>query len=255
VAGGVGILTLVLALWTAAREPRRGVRGLAWGALAAVAAQAVLGGLTVRWMLPTAVSVAHACLAQTFLCLLVALAYATSREWLAVTPGALEDRTGLRGASGLLASLVYVQLVLGAIMRHLDSRSWSGSRLAIPDFPLSLGRVVPPLDSAAVAIHFAHRIGALLVLGAAVLLARRAHRLANPLFTRPALGLLGLVVLQIALGATTVLTGKGVLPATAHVANGAAVLGASVFLGLRAFRRLHPSPVGAFTGVTHPAAP
>src|SRR5688500_5578535 len=78
----VGLLTLILAVWTARVEARPGVRRLAWSALWAVVAQGVLGGLTVLLYLPPAISVAHACLAQTFLCLTIALAYATSREWL-----------------------------------------------------------------------------------------------------------------------------------------------------------------------------
>jgi cytochrome c oxidase assembly protein subunit 15 len=80
-AATVGLLTLVLAVWTTVDERRRGVRGLAWGALGAVVAQGLLGGLTVLYLLPPAVSVLHACLAQTFFCLIIALAYTTSREW------------------------------------------------------------------------------------------------------------------------------------------------------------------------------
>ena len=58
-ATAVGFLTLVLAVWTARAEPRPGVRRLAWAALAAVITQGVLGGLTVIYLLPTPVSVAH----------------------------------------------------------------------------------------------------------------------------------------------------------------------------------------------------
>src|SRR5688572_615520 len=83
-ATAVGFLTLVLAIWTARAEPRRGVRRLAWAALAAVITQGVLGGLTVIYLLPTPVSVAHACLAQLFFCTMIALATVTSREWIAV---------------------------------------------------------------------------------------------------------------------------------------------------------------------------
>src|SRR5688500_14902935 len=75
-ATAVGLLTLVLALWTARREPRASVRRLAWTALAAVITQGLLGGLTVLFLLPAPISVTHACLAQVFLCVLVALAYA-----------------------------------------------------------------------------------------------------------------------------------------------------------------------------------
>src|SRR5438132_12273459 len=62
VASTVGFLTLVLALWTAQAERRATVRRLAWAALAAVIAQGLLGGLTVLFLLPKAISIAHACL-------------------------------------------------------------------------------------------------------------------------------------------------------------------------------------------------
>jgi cytochrome c oxidase assembly protein subunit 15 len=75
----VGFLTLVLAFWTWRRESRAGVRRLGWAALAAVIAQGLLGGLTVIFLLPTAISVTHACLAQTFFLMTIAMAYATSR--------------------------------------------------------------------------------------------------------------------------------------------------------------------------------
>ena len=63
VATAVGILTILLAVWLSRREPRAWVRRLGYAALAAVVAQGVLGGLTVLFLLPMAVSVAHACLA------------------------------------------------------------------------------------------------------------------------------------------------------------------------------------------------
>jgi len=62
----VGVLTTVLAVWYWQKESRNWVRNLALGALAAVIAQGVLGGLTVLFLLPTPVSVSHATLAQTF---------------------------------------------------------------------------------------------------------------------------------------------------------------------------------------------
>ena len=71
VAATVGLLTVVLAFWLWRAEPRRWVRRLGWVALATVVAQGVLGGITVLFYLPVAVSVAHACLAQIFFCLVV----------------------------------------------------------------------------------------------------------------------------------------------------------------------------------------
>ena len=66
IAGTVAVLTAIMALWLKLREPRRWVRRLGGLALLAVVLQAVLGGLTVIFLLPDAISIAHACLAQTF---------------------------------------------------------------------------------------------------------------------------------------------------------------------------------------------
>ena len=67
-AATVGLLTVVLALWLWNREPRKWVQRLGVGALITVVCQGILGGITVLFLLPTAVSVSHAALAQIFLC-------------------------------------------------------------------------------------------------------------------------------------------------------------------------------------------
>ena len=235
-ASAVGFLTLVLAVWTGRTEQRRGVRWLAWTALAVVVAQGVLGGLTVLLLLPTSISVAHACLAQTFFCLVIALAYSTSAEWQAGGDGRPEDAQGLRPAAALATGVVFLQLVVGALMRHM------GAGLAIPDFPLAFGRLLPPSWSAAVTVHFAHRLGALLATVAIAVLLVRARRAGDTRLSRPALLAAALVAVQLALGATTVLSGKAVLPTTAHVATGAAILGTCWMLTLRAWRLTRPGP-------------
>jgi cytochrome c oxidase assembly protein subunit 15 len=242
VASFVGLLTLVLAVWTARAEPRRGVRRLAWLALLAVVLQGLLGGLTVIFYLPPWISIAHACLAQTFLCLAVALAYATSREWLAATGGVSGAGHVVIGGVAATAT-VFVQLLLGALMRH------TGAGLAIPTFPLAFGRLVPPLDDVRVAVHFAHRVGALLVAATVVHLAWRAQGSRQPRLRWLGWALGALVVLQIALGALAVLTGKAVTPTTLHVATGAAILGGCFLLTLRARRlgQAEAPPVQAAT--------
>jgi cytochrome c oxidase assembly protein subunit 15 len=248
VATFVGLLTLVLAVWTARRERRRGVRALAWGALATVVAQGLLGGLTVLFLLPTPVSVFHACLAQAFFCLTLALAFVTSREWIDAGPPA-EDVASVRPAAALATAAVFAQLLLGALMRH------TGAGLAIPDFPLALGRLVPPLDTVPVALHFLHRLGALAVAAAAVYLARQAWRSRDRRFRRPATLLLVLVGAQVALGAAAVLTAKSVIPTTAHVATGAAVLGLCWLVTLRARRHLRrPQAMAVLTAPLPDAA-
>ena len=226
----VGFLTLCLAVWTARAEPRRGVRRLAWACLLAVVLQGLLGGLTVIYLLPLAVSVTHACLAQTFFCLMIALAYATSREWLSAPVPEPSGEAGLRRVAPVLTAVVFAQLILGALMRHM------GAGLAIPDLPLAFGRLLPPLTDAAVAVHFAHRVGALLVLVATVYCVTSAWPVRDRRFRRGALAILALVLTQISLGALTVLSRRAVVPATLHVALGAASLGASWLLTLRVYR-------------------
>jgi cytochrome c oxidase assembly protein subunit 15 len=226
VATTVGILTVVLAVWLAKREPRWWVRRLGLLAVATVVAQGVLGGLTVIFLLPTAVSVAHACLAQTFFCLVVAIAVVTSPRWDPQPDGA---RASASRVAALAAGAVFVQLVIGAVMRHTKAG------LAIPDFPLALGRLVPAIDSFPVAIAFAHRAWALVVAGLVFWAAAAAHRSG---LRRSALFLASLVPTQVALGALTVLSRKGVAITTAHVATGALLLGTSLAVSLGARSRV-----------------
>ncbi len=238
VAATVGLLTMVLAAWFLKREPRPWVRGVAVLAGGAVVAQGLLGGLTVLLRLPASVSVAHACLAQGFFCLTVVLAVATSRGFVEGGPvPPVEEPAPALWILGAAASfLVYGQLVLGAVMRH------TGAGLAIPDVPLAFGRIVPPLLSFEIAIHFAHRVGALVVLATVIWMAARALR-RHPHradLTRPARLALLLVVAQILLGAASVTTRLAVLPATAHVVTGALLLATCLVLTLRAAHGVLP---------------
>jgi cytochrome c oxidase assembly protein subunit 15 len=225
----------VLAIWIFLREKRRSIGWLAAAALAAVIVQGMLGGITVLFLLPPAVSVLHACLAQAFFCLTVALAVVTGRNW----PGdrGAAPRRDLRGWAAAATLAIYLQLILGAVMRH------TGAGLAIPDFPLALGRLVPPLGDAKVAIHFAHRLWALVVVLLIAAVVRRALRSpeGRPALFSPAILMALLAALQIALGAFTVLSGKAVVPTTAHVATGAALLGTSVVLTLRVWAPVRPA--------------
>ncbi len=228
----VGCLTVILAVWTWLKEKRNFVRYLALAALGTVIAQGILGGLTVMF-LPPAVSTAHACLAQAFFCLTIAIALFTSPGWKRGLP-AVEDRGGsprLPALCAITTAAVYVQLILGALMRHTDSG------LAIPDFPLMLGHIIPPFNSPKVVIHFAHRMGALVVAVMIIWTFTRIYRAYSDhrLLYRPAVTMLALLFIQLTLGATTVLTAKAVIPTTAHVATGALVLGTSFLLTLRAF--------------------
>jgi cytochrome c oxidase assembly protein subunit 15 len=232
IAGTVGLLTLGLAVWAQRREPRRWVRRLGWTAFGAVVAQALLGGLTVRLFLPPAVSISHAALAQAFLCLVVAMAVVTSARWRAEesVPPAGDQR--LRRLATAAVAVLYLQILVGAVMRHL------GAGLAIPTFPDVFGGLLPPSWSFGVGIHYAHRAGALaaaVVLAVVAARALRRHR-GRPALVVPALGALALAAAQITLGALVVLSGKAVVPNTAHVATGAALLGCTLVLALECWR-------------------
>jgi heme a synthase len=233
VASFVGFLTVVLTLWTWFGERRTWVRWLAVAALAAVILQGVLGGLTVLFLRPAPVSTLHACLAQTFFCLVISIALFTSPSWKQGLPliKSHAESIPLQTLCAATTALIYVQLILGALMRHTNSG------LAIPDFPLAFGRIIPPFTSEKIVIHFAHRVGATLV---AVMVLWTFSRIArsyseSQLLFRPALAMTILLAIQISLGALTVWTAKAVIPTTAHVATGALVLGTSLLLTLRTF--------------------
>ncbi|HZV12998.1 MAG TPA: COX15/CtaA family protein, partial [Candidatus Kapabacteria bacterium] len=257
IASFVGFLTVILALWIWRAEKRSWVQKLGWASLGTVIAQGILGGLTVLFFLPTAISTGHALIAQTFFCLVITIAYVNSKEGLhefdKIRDGA---RSGLRRLCVMAAGMVFLQLLIGAWMRH------SEAGLAIPDFPLSYGKLLPPVSESDLAqanllrlhlnlppvtlsqiwIHFAHRIGALVV---TVLLLRMVTRIlmkyrTERRFLLPAVALILLLFMQITLGALTVLSGKNPYIATAHVATGALILGITLLTTLRSYHLVTP---------------
>ena len=228
IASVVGFLIVVLAIWLWRAEPRAWVRRLGYVALAAVIVQGVLGGITVLFFLPDPVSIAHAGLAQLVFCLTIAIALVTSPGWTRGTPG--DDRT-LQKIAAVTTGVIYVQIIVGATMRH------TGAGLAIPDFPLAFGQIVPPVWSGPIAIHYAHRVGAAIVSILALATAGHVlyhHRREGGL-RRPAILLVALLVVQVTLGALTVLSGKHYVINSLHVVTGALVLGTSLVLTLRAY--------------------
>ena len=234
IASTVGFLILVLAFWLWRAEPRRWVRRLGFIALGAVITQGVLGGITVLWYLPDPISIAHASLAEIVFCLTTTIALVTSPGWrqrYAQHGPAPDDRTLQRVARVTLA-VVYLQIVIGATMRHTDAG------LAIPDFPWMFGHLIPDHWDPKIAIHFAHRVGALCV--TLMLLATTGHVFAHhrrrPELLRPSILLLVLVSVQITLGALTVLSHKEYVINSFHVVTGACVLVTTLVLTLRAHR-------------------
>ena len=129
-------------------ESRKTVRLLGVIAFVAILAQALLGGLTVLFLLPPAVSSAHAALAEIVFALTAVVALMCSKTWKTqlATGGAsslpLEEnpKISLNGEEARSAfrwvvaatAAIYLQIVLGAVMRH------TGAGLAIPDTTFAL---------------------------------------------------------------------------------------------------------------------
>ena len=241
IASTVGFLIVVLVIWLWRSEPRAWVRRLGYIALAAVITQGVLGGITVLWYLPDPISIAHASLAQIVFSLTMTIAVVTSPGWMRAyspldsrgsEPLARGDDRVLQRIAIVSAAVVYAQIIVGATMRH------TGAGLAIPDFPLAFGQLIPPHWDEKIAIHFAHRVGALLATACIVATTAHVfyHHRRRAELVRPALLLLALLATQITLGAFTVLTRKDVLINSLHVVTGGCVLATTVVLALRAHR-------------------
>ena len=242
IASSVGALTIVLAVWLWTKESRRWLRWFGVAALGAVIAQGLLGGLTVLLFLPPAVSTAHAALAEIFFCMTVAIALFTSPDWIRGYDGGADPRVGPRGRTGpslrRLATcttiVIFAQILVGATMRH------TGAGLAIPDFPLMFGHVVPNHWDAKIAVHFAHRLGAIVVaiavLATAVCIWRRHPDRVE--LAQPALILVLLAVAQVTLGALTVITARNPWINSVHVVCGALILTTSLVITLRSWRGL-----------------
>ena len=241
IASTVGFLILVLAVWMWRAEPRAWVRRLGYIALGAVVTQGVLGGITVLWYLPDPISIAHASLAEIVFCLTATIALVESPAWKRRYRGAPVDDTVLRRVAATTTAFIYLQIVIGATMRHTDAG------LAIPDFPYAFGHVLPPHWDPKIAIHFAHRVGALVV--TCFILATTGHVLYHQRSRRelvwPSIVLLCLLPLQITLGALTVLTGKHYIINSLHVVTGASVLVTSLILTLRTFRVRFADQIGS----------
>ncbi len=265
VASSVGFLVIVLAVWTALKEPRQWVRRVAWVALALVLLQGLLGGLRVilngSGFLGTTAGVVfgmcHAALAQVFFSVIGAIAFFTSKTWNHLRPGQmLPALANVPGRTAAITLLILGQLLIAATIRHQHAP------LAIPDFPLAYGHFYPPTDPdflmsvnqrrmnvvqdsdvTAFQIHLqmAHRFVAALILGSVLTLGWQLIQ-GGGLLARFGALWSGLILIQVGLGAATIWTNKSVDIATAHVAVGALSLLTGVLLAAATQRMRGPAP-------------
>ena len=258
IASTVGFLTIILAIWIWRGDRRRWMRNLGFAALGAVILQGVLGGLRVT-MLKAEIGIFHALLAQAFLGMLIVIVLATSRLWFRISeidsiPRA--TRTLFRVVI-CTTIVIYVQLGLGATMRHQHRD------LSIFDFPLAYGALVPDTSPAKLAeinawrdaralsdvtafqiwLQLLHRFTAVVIAAgviASLFLARKTRENARVLSRFADLWFL-LLACQIMLGAWVIWSNKAADIATTHVAVGAAMFALGVALSAICLRRLRGS--------------
>jgi cytochrome c oxidase assembly protein subunit 15 len=250
IASTVGMLTIILAVWLWFVKSRRWVRMLGLAAVGAVILQGILGGLRVT-MLKDQIGIFHACLAQAFFALMVIIALVTAPSWMHPGAGTLRTAKRLQHVALLTTVLIYVQLALGATMRHQHRD------LSITDFPIAYGQWIPDTSPGAIAeinaardrvgmsdvsagqiwLQMAHRFGALLVaVGVIWFFASVRRERPSPLRRLSTAWLIGVFV-QIGLGAWTIWSNKAADIATAHVALGATMLGLGAIICAFCFRR------------------
>ena len=240
----VGILSLGLLIFMWLREERVWMRTLSRILVLLVVLQGALGGARVRFdalniqtehnLIAQSFAVVHACGAMIILGILVALTLGSSRFW-------IERKSGLKksvpksirfwGVASTVA--VFLQVLMGAVMRHAEAG------LAIAKFPLARpGSLLPAYWNFDISIHFAHRVGAVLV--SIILLVYLSKLWANAntrkAFAIGIMSVLGILFLQVWLGAQTIWTVRNIHVATIHHLVGAFLLASTWALAFLSYR-------------------
>ena len=243
-AGTLGVLLCMM--WFFAVRLRQSA-GLASAIVAVVVFQATLGKWTVTMLLKPAIVTAHLLGGMTILALLCW--YFLGRRAYSAGP---EARALRRPAAAALA-VVVVQIALGGWV------SANYAALACLDLPLCRGQLMPPMDfanafhvvrelgqtadgallsnEALTAIHWTHRLFAVVVLAKVGWVAYRAF----PIMRTLAIVTGALVALQFSLGLANVAFSLPLPLAAAHNAGAAGLLLALVVLNFFSFRGLRPS--------------
>jgi cytochrome c oxidase assembly protein subunit 15 len=203
--------------------------------------QGILGGLRVT-MLKDEIGIFHACVAQAFLALLVVIALVTTSFWRSLDEIDTSSKkfAPIRSLAIAIALAIYVQLALGATMRHQHRD------LSILDFPTANGAWIPDTNATTLAkinarrdarglsdvdafqiwLQMTHRFIALLIGIGVIAFCSRVRRYARqvPALKKLSMWWIAFLLVQLTLGAWTIWSNKAADIATAHVAVGAIML-------------------------------
>jgi len=259
VATTLGMVIITLLVWAVARRNDRDQPLIPVALLfAIVCLQGALGALTVTLLLKPLIVTAHLFGGLTTLSLLWWLSISPERRTLSV------PELGLRK----FALLAFVVLVLQIFLGGWTSTNYAA--VACPDFPTCGRSWWPPMDfhdafvlwrgvsldyeggvlanPARMAIHFTHRLGAvvtgLLLLSLGLSTVMRAK---SPRLLRAGIFVMIAVLLQIAIGIATVHLGVPLTLATLHNAGAATLVVAMVWL----LRALWPGPTARVVPFSH----
>ena len=243
----VGLVAIAIVAVAFAKEHRRWVKGLCVGLLVMVIAQGALGGMRVV-LSDRTLAMLHGCFGPAFFALCAIAAVVTGRTWRGTGPEVGSEagpktvsswtRLSVLMAGGLVG-LSYVQLVFGAMLRHVQPTA------------------APAHFTGVVATHV---MTAFALGGLAMIVWMRIRRCGDLTLSRPSGILLGLVGLQMALGIATwvvnygwpsfmtwvpqsesfLIRAKGFVDSiivTGHVATGSLILAISAMLWVRLWRR------------------
>jgi cytochrome c oxidase assembly protein subunit 15 len=243
----MGLITIGLVVWLWRREERGWVRHLGLWALGIVLLQGIIGGqrvtlnaIDVPWFqmsLGEILRIPHGILAQLYVCVLIAIAVACSKTWIQRT---VPVGPAVRKIGVACTGLMFVQLVIAAVMRH------NAAGLAIHTFPYSTpdAHWLPAEWNFRVAIHFAHRVMALILAIALTTFAWviRRDRGSTLTMRAGASALITLLVLQILLGAQIIWTMRRPEMTTGPVLVGALTLADTISLTCIAHRDVIEGP-------------
>jgi heme o synthase len=256
----VGFLSILI-VWSSRKKFQKGSRIIkfSWIALVMVIAQGLLGGLTVILKLPTMVSTSHLALSMIYFATLIYLHHLIGLESAGLVEKSDEKyelkqkwNPNLRHLYFIVGLMVYAQIVLGALMRHLGLGGACGvgikNAIKCSD-AIEMVKAWIPISSEA-QLHMTHRYLAFILLASLITLTFKSikpilkNRKQNNLLSLASKYiwlLLLTIIIQIKIGIFVIAKNIPVNLTTLHLAGAALCLGFiwKVYLLLTEFSKVN----------------